>query len=381
MINALGARRCLQPAGASALAALLLVFVALCGASQADAQTLPQMQGDGGSSSKRVMTVGVHALPPYMIKGGDGSWYGLGVDLLKAVADQLHREYRLVETSPQDMVPDVAGGKLDAAIGAVPINAGDEVLIDFSQPYYSGDLGIALRYVDRIGFSTMIALLTSPALLYMLGLLVGPVFFVGALIWLLERRANPENFEPRPARGVFSGVWWATVTMTTVGYGDKAPLTFLGRVVAMFWMFAALILAAITTAQLAAGLTSSFNSNFVDSIGDLSGLRVGTIAESAAEMELSTLNIATKSFSSVSDGLDALEKNDIDALVYDRAILQWALHDYRALYLDSLHFFERSYGMILPLNDPDSKAINIAILKTLETSQWHLIVERYLPGR
>ncbi len=324
------------------------------------------------------MTVGVYALPPYAMQDKDGSWYGLGIDLLDALSRRIGKEYRLVESTPDAMVQDVAGGKLDMALGGVPINAADEAVIDFSVPYYSGDLGVALRVVDKIGPTMMFELLTSPAFLYMLGLLTGPVFVIGALIWLLERRANPEQFEPRPARGVFSGFWWATVTMTTVGYGDKAPVTFFGRLLAMAWMFAALILAAITTAQLAAGLTSSLHTNFVDNIRDLSGLTVGTITESPAAAELGLLNISVTSFDTVSAGLDALESHDIDALVYDRAILQWSLDNYRDLYLSNLEFMQQNYALILPLNDPARNAINIAILQTLESQQWHLILERYV---
>jgi len=324
------------------------------------------------------MTVGVYALPPYAMQDKDGSWYGLGIDLLDALSRRLGKEYRLVESSPDAMVPDVADGKIDLGLGGVPINAADEAVIDFSVPYYSGDLGVALRVVDKIGPTMMFQLLTSPAFLYMLGLLTGPVFVIGALIWLLERRANPEQFEPRPARGVFSGFWWATVTMTTVGYGDKAPVTFFGRLLAMAWMFTALILAAITTAQLAAGLTSSLRTNFVDNIRDLSGLTVGTITESPAAAELGLLNISVTSFDTVSAGLDALENHDIDALVYDRAILQWTLDNYRDLYLSNLNFMQQNYALILPRNDPERNAINIAILQTLESQQWHLILERYL---
>lgn len=353
------------------LAACLLLAAVVAPAFAQDAPA-PQTTAD------QPMTVGVHALPPYVMQNKDGSWYGLGIDMLDAMSRRLGREYRLVEAMPDAMVQDVVGGRLDMALGGVPINAADEAVIDFSVPYYSGDLGVALRVVDKIGPTMMFQLLTSPAFLYMLGLLTGPVFVIGALIWLLERRANPEQFEPRPARGVFSGFWWATVTMTTVGYGDKAPVTFFGRLLAMAWMFTALILAAITTAQLAAGLTSSLHTNFVDNIHDLSGLTVGTIADSPAAAELGLLNLSFTSLETVPDGLDALENHDIDALVYDRAILQWTLDDYRDLYLSNLEFMQQNYALILPQNDPDRDAINVAILQTLESQQWHLILERYL---
>lgn len=45
----------------------------------------------------------------------------------------------------------------------------------------------------------------------------------------------------RPIKGLGQAVWWAAVTMTTVGYGDKAPKTLGGRVVAVAWMLASIV--------------------------------------------------------------------------------------------------------------------------------------------
>ena len=50
-------------------------------------------------------------------------------------------------------------------------------------------------------------------------------------VWLFERKANAEQFGGSPARGLGAAFWWSAVTMTTVGYGDKAPQTKGGRLV------------------------------------------------------------------------------------------------------------------------------------------------------
>ena len=80
----------------------------------------------------------------------------------------------------------------------------------------------------------------------------------GFCIWLFERRQNAAQFgEGSVARGLGDGFWWSAVTMTTVGYGDKAPKTFGGRVVALIWMFVSLIIIASFTASIAASLTAN----------------------------------------------------------------------------------------------------------------------------
>jgi voltage-gated potassium channel len=48
-----------------------------------------------------------------------------------------------------------------------------------------------------------------------------------ALLHLAEREAHPEDFGSIPR-----AMWWAIVTLTTVGYGDVSPTTSLGKVLA-----------------------------------------------------------------------------------------------------------------------------------------------------
>jgi len=59
-------------------------------------------------------------------------------------------------------------------------------------------------------------------------------------------------FEKAPERAEFAspadGIWWAVVTMTTVGYGDHFPLTGAGRVVGVVLMFSSIILVSLFTA-------------------------------------------------------------------------------------------------------------------------------------
>ena len=54
------------------------------------------------------------------------------------------------------------------------------------------------------------------------------------------------------------GLWWALVTITTVGYGDITPLTSIGRLVASTLMFLGLGLIASLTAVISVKFIQSF---------------------------------------------------------------------------------------------------------------------------
>lgn len=50
------------------------------------------------------------------------------------------------------------------------------------------------------------------------------LFVASALMYLVERDAQPDGFSSIPA-----ALWWGIATLSTVGYGDLAPTTTLGR--------------------------------------------------------------------------------------------------------------------------------------------------------
>ncbi|MBT4934552.1 MAG: ion transporter [Rhodospirillaceae bacterium] len=72
-----------------------------------------------------------------------------------------------------------------------------------------------------------------------------------SLAYLAEHKAQPEAFGSIPA-----AMWWAVVTMTTVGYGDVVPVTLWGKL-----MGAAIGILGIGMVALPAGLLSSGFSN------------------------------------------------------------------------------------------------------------------------
>ena len=57
------------------------------------------------------------------------------------------------------------------------------------------------------------------------------------------------------------GLYWAVVTMTTVGYGDKTPKTTGGRVVAIAWMLSSLVLVSLLSTSLVSRLDGRSASN------------------------------------------------------------------------------------------------------------------------
>lgn len=93
----------------------------------------------------------------------------------------------------------------------------------------------------------------------LLWLAMGVVFVAvtlgGLSLYLAEGRSNPE------VRTLWDGLWWALVTLTTVGYGDLVPQSAQGRLIG-----AGLMLAGLFTIALFAGIVSSTMLNRVLSL-------------------------------------------------------------------------------------------------------------------
>lgn len=93
--------------------------------------------------------------------------------------------------------------------------------------------------------------------------LLGSLFFViilmlisSLLMYSAEHDAQPTIF-----RNAFSGLWWAVATLSTVGYGDIYPVTFLGRLLGGVIAFTGIAAVAIPTGIITAGLTESLGRN------------------------------------------------------------------------------------------------------------------------
>ena len=71
-------------------------------------------------------------------------------------------------------------------------------------------------------------------------------------VYYFEGKAQPEAFA-----SVFHSLWWAIVTLTTVGYGDVYPITLGGRIFTFFVLIIGLGVVAVPTGLFASALSKA----------------------------------------------------------------------------------------------------------------------------
>lgn len=331
----------------------------------------------------RTLVVGTKQAPPFAIRAEDGTWSGLSIDLWRAVADDLGLTYELEERELEGLLTGLRDGSLDAAVAALTVTAERESSFDFSHPFYSSGLGIAVAPQRGLDVWGLLRQFFSPALLKAVGALVLVLLGTGFLIWLFERKRNQEQFGGGTVQGLGAGFWWSAVTMTTVGYGDKAPVTFGGRLIALFWMFVSVVTISGFTAAIASSLTLASFESPVAGPEDLPRVRVGTLEGSATVGVLQSRGVGFRGFDSVEEALDALEHDEVDAVVHDAPILRYLVKERegeaeRPLEVLGETFERQDYGLGLPTGSALREPLNRKLLEQLSSPFWREAQTRYL---
>jgi polar amino acid transport system substrate-binding protein len=324
------------------------------------------------------LVIATKEAPPFAMKQQDGSWRGISIDLWRRIADRLHLRYRFSEQpTVQALVQGVADDAFDAAIAAVTVTAARERMVDFTHPFYSTGLGVAVSMTESRWMAIFRALYSFGFFQAVL-VLLGIALCVGCVIWVLERRRT-EHFSGG-AKGLGTGVWWSAIAMTQAGAAQNAPATLPGRVVAVGWMIASVMAIAVFTAGITSTLTKRELQGVVHSENDLRHVRVGAIVGSATVDYLDHHRVQFDGFATPEQALSALQAGKLDAFVYDKPLLSWiVLRDFAStLRVLDIVFDSQNYAIVLPKGSPLRQILNGPLLEETESDWWEQTLFQYL---
>lgn len=331
---------------------------------------------------EEMLTVVTKPVPPFVTYNNQ-AYTGFSIELWDAIAQEIGINYEIHGVnSTAKLLDETARGDADIAVGALSITSELEETLDFSHAIFESGLQILVKDEEQPFYMTLIQsfsrIFTSQGLYYGIGFFIFTLFLAGNIIWFVERSHNHE-FPTSYWRGILEGIWWAAVTVTTVGYGDKTPKKPLGRLVGLIWMCSGYFVFAYFTATVTTSFTLQGLQDTIQGVEDLVGRRVATIEKSIAAEYLATQNLNLILYKDEAEIYEALRKDLVDAVVYDAPVLQHYARqtENQDLKVVGLTFQDFNYGMILPSNSPYRNAINVALLELNESGRYQEIYQNW----
>lgn len=105
-----------------------------------------------------------------------------------------------------------------------------------------------VRFTNASGYLMLALKQSREKIIVFLGTVLMIVTIMGALMYLVEGAESGFDSIPR-------SIYWAIVTITTVGYGDIAPVTVTGQIIAAVLMITGYAIIAVPTGIITAEMT------------------------------------------------------------------------------------------------------------------------------
>lgn len=253
----------------------------------------------------------------------------------------------------------VAEGEVDVAVGAITVTPERERLIDFMFPYHQTGLTYA-----TIGDESLFAIFVDviPTILYAVFIIFSVMAVCGALFAFVEHRNL--SFKER-CKKIFSGIYWATATFTTVGYGDEAAKTTFGRFFSTILMWLGLVVTGSLTALIvsAVSVQSATLNDFNILKADIAVVD-GSAGLHYVERLVKSHNIHI--FETLDAAAQSVVSGRTDAVVHDEALLNYMSNKYPELYVSPETFNEDYYAFAVPEGWEQLEEFNISMLENNE---------------
>lgn len=333
------------------------------------------------AQERDTLIVGYKLAPPFVTEANN-KLHGPSVWLWENIAEENRFHFIYKKFSLDSLLEGLQHGSIDVGLSPLTITSERSKVMDFSYPYYITHSSIIQEDVSPLKKTLhYISSFFSINFYRALGALTFVILIFGLLVWVFEKRVNKSQFGSG-IKGLWSGFWWSAVTMTTVGYGDKTPKTVGGRVVGLIWMYTSIIIISGFTASIASSLTVNRIGSTNNSIRDFKEKTIGTIGNSSTDKWLrNNFYTQKKIYSEMNAMFTALDKGEIDAIGYDRPILQNIINtDSLSKYsLLEIKYNPQFYaiGMNKCLSDSIKDLINFTMLDKTEIMDWRVLLSEY----
>ncbi len=330
----------------------------------------------------KTVRVATKLVTPFVMEE-KGELTGFSIELWKSIAQQLQLKTEFVrQTTIPDLFAALKAKRADLGIAAISITSERGQRYDFSQPMFASGLQIMVRHQEsRGGGGTMpgfIKVIFGRSVMEMLGTMLLLCLIPAHLVWFSEKNHKGGFLEHTSyLPGIWKAYWWAAGTLGA--QADEMPKGYVGRFVAVFWMFVSIVFVAYFTAAATASLTVEQLQGNIRGPEDLPGKRVATTRGSTSAKYLQEAHAETRETDTIENAFKSLENGEVDAVVFDAPVLlYYASHSGKGT-VDVIGkvFREENYGIAFPQDGPLRKEINLTLLKLKENGTYQQIYDKW----
>ncbi len=308
--------------------------------------------------------VGVKTAKPFAYQE-DGVWKGYSIEFLDELAKDAGFEYVLVDLkSMPELIQKTREASVAFSIAAISMTSAREKVLDFSHPYFTTTQGIISK--------------NDQSLVWWAAKRIGmvlAVFIVGLYVigFIMDKGDGNDSID-----NAHKGAWWTLVTFTTTGYGDIVPATPRGKVLAAFVMLFSLFALPMFTAYITSAWTVQKLAAAPMTVEDLHKVNTVTMVGTTSSRMLDNLGIRHRTTHDLDTALAFLEAGQFKAVVYDKAMLDYASQNMEGDYgVFPIHEGLERYAIAFPSGSPLREGINVSILKVVGSDSWKAVTRRY----
>ncbi|MGB3459610.1 MAG: transporter substrate-binding domain-containing protein [Halobacteriota archaeon] len=326
-----------------------------------------------GVSGESELVVGVKPAEPFVIVADNGSVSGFSIDLLEHMMAQLEEPVSVSYLVDQDMPTHLASirdGKVDFGIAATTITSERLCSFDFSEPFYISSLGIIAEKGRR---PSLLSQIFTKEVMGLLLIVLIYIVIVGHIVWFIEREEEG-HFHTSYRKGVATGIWWAIVTMSTVGYGDVYPKKHWGKAFAAFVIISGIAIFGFAIATLSSAMVvSQLPTSTIQGPDDLYGRPVAVIAGTESVSLAEEQGMYPVPVETLDEAIALLKEGKVDGVVHDTPLLKYYLKNNPdpKLALAPQTFDSFLYGITYPKDSPWCEILDPKLIKTIYEDEYH----------
>jgi polar amino acid transport system substrate-binding protein len=313
-------------------------------------------------SKEKILTVDVEITAPCVMPY-DSTYTGFDIELWEEIAQELELAFTYNDTSLKGIFADLVEGNADVGFSCITVTEEREKMVDFSHHYLDSGLRIMVLKKSKFSLAQSVKSLYSPIVVKSLTYIGLFIIICGHVFWWVERGHKYISVKYLP--GIFQAYWYTLVTMTTVGYGDIVPRSWVGRMMACLVMIIGIGVFGWTIAQLSSAITLQTLHSDITDHWDLRDRLVATVEGTTSVTALEKLGAVVIPAKSIDQAYDKLLKEEVNAVVFDSPTILYYARNKGAGKVSVVGplFDIQYYGFLFPQGSELREPVNRALLK------------------